>query len=338
MHRGYWRVWRKWVDHPVSRDTNAWHVMSHLCNAALVNPAKGRRGGYSLEVGESDLTHHQLELLTGLTSKAIRSALTRLVTLEVLTVRQVSGGQRGRNRNVYKLRNYAEYNGLAEPKGTNGDDERAQMGTGQGQAKGRLRAGQGRVLENEETEEHGDHVDSKSAAQTQDAPIGLESAWSPPAETAGTRAGNSSDGVTTPKEPPPAASDPWADFETFMAALPKWRNRGPKRPMGVRQWFEGQAPPDRAVAVQFARDFAQWAGTVPSSRLDAIPGPMRLVSDGWDLEAVVAASKPMGANRETKLVGQIAVKLPTGEEIAQSWGKEPHELSREIPQRPPERL
>jgi len=139
-------------------------------------------------------------------------------------------------------------------------------------------------------------------AQNQDAPIGLEDSWG-----------------HEPKAN--RIDDAWADFDAFMAALPHWRNRGPKRPMGVRQWFEGQTAEERATAIQFARDFGQWATGVPSSRLAAIPGPSRLLADGWDLDAVQRASEPLAANRETKLIGQIGAPILSGEEIAESWKK-----------------
>lgn len=110
MHRGFWQFWRKWQDHELSKDSNANLIFCHICCHAAIEPRVNRRYGYTIGVGESDLTVKQLSERSSLTIGEVKNALDRLVaygTIERLPTK-------GRVPSITKLVNWPTYKNLVQ--------------------------------------------------------------------------------------------------------------------------------------------------------------------------------------------------------------------------------
>lgn len=100
---GFWRVFRTWGSHPVSRDPNAWLVLCHVSDKARYAPIVEGEPTNRIQPGESDLTQEQICLLTGLKLKAVQGAIKRLQRWGAVTVRKVRSEIRGQSRVIYRL-------------------------------------------------------------------------------------------------------------------------------------------------------------------------------------------------------------------------------------------
>lgn len=138
---GWLRLWRVWADAAVSRDPNAWLVMTHLLVNARWARTFNATFGYHLEPGQTDLTTPQLMDRTGLTEKEVRGALKRLAdryhTIKVET-RQGTTGAPGKGRAV-RVITFARWNLYQNPAEAQG----GALEGGKGGAQGGARAAEG---------------------------------------------------------------------------------------------------------------------------------------------------------------------------------------------------
>lgn len=109
---GWLKLWRVWRDAPVSRDANAWLVMTHCLTTARFRQTWNDLFGYVLEPGETDVTNSQLVDATGLSLKEVRGALSRMEhRFDTITTRTVRGSLKGINRRIITFCNWKAYQG-----------------------------------------------------------------------------------------------------------------------------------------------------------------------------------------------------------------------------------
>lgn len=109
MHRGWIRLWRKWVDSPLAKDHEAFAVFMLILSEARHTPKTNPRYRYTVERGEIDLTLDQIGSKLGLSHKQTRNAVARLMRMECVTKRHTGGHA----PTIWKVNNY----GLYQPDG-----------------------------------------------------------------------------------------------------------------------------------------------------------------------------------------------------------------------------
>ena len=138
---GWVKLYRKWLESPLAQDANANLVFMHLLVNARREPKIDKRYGYTVGVGEWDVTLKQLAETTGITVKAARGAVDRLVKYETIekghTARHTTG--------ILRLCNYAAYQ--------SGD---VGQGHAEGHSEGTPRAHQGHSHKNDKKVENGE--------------------------------------------------------------------------------------------------------------------------------------------------------------------------------------
>lgn len=136
MHRGWFKVWRKWQDHEVASDPNGWLVLTHIFCEVRRQAKFNRVSGLTVGFGECDLTQDQLSQRTRLSRKAVRAALSRLVRYETIKMRPEKGQRQGHRRNIITVINWAVYNGAQPEQGQAPGAEGATAGNMQGNMQG----------------------------------------------------------------------------------------------------------------------------------------------------------------------------------------------------------
>lgn len=128
MHRGWFKIWRKWRDHELAQDPNGWLVFTHILCEVRRQAKYNRVAGITVEPGECDLTQQQLSEATKLSRKAIRAALSRLERYETIKTRPSKGQRQGHKRNVITVLNWRLYNGAQDGEGQSPDGNGAPSG------------------------------------------------------------------------------------------------------------------------------------------------------------------------------------------------------------------
>jgi hypothetical protein len=128
MHRGWFKIWRKWRDHELAQDPNGWLVFTHILCEVRRQAKYNRSAGITVEPGECDLTQQQLSEATKLSRKAIRAALGRLERYETIETRPSKGQRQGHKRNIITVLNWHLYNGEQEDRGQSPEQNGAPKG------------------------------------------------------------------------------------------------------------------------------------------------------------------------------------------------------------------
>lgn len=227
MTRGYNKLFREWAESPMALgDPIATHLFMHLLCAVRWTPITNGRFGYTVNRGEIDLSIDQLERLTGLSSKQVRSGLQKLVKYETIEVVR----QKQRAPSIIRLINYEKYQGVAPEDGqanghpsgqANGHSEGHPSGQANGQTRGRLEGTSFNQEKKVKKEKSARAREEQPPCQT-NAPVGLEKDFPPP-------------------------PNPEAQAEEFLADLPIWENRGPTG--FVRTLFTRRLTPAERAAV-----------------------------------------------------------------------------------------